>query len=39
MKVVLLQEIERYNKLLEVLHRMLKDTKAAVAGLVRLPLE
>lgn len=34
MKVVLYQEIERYNKLLAALHRMLKETKAAVAGLV-----
>lgn len=34
MKVVLFQEVERYNKLLGVLHRMLKDTKAAVSGLV-----
>lgn len=34
MKVVLYQEIERYNKLLAAVHRMLKETKAAVAGLV-----
>jgi len=34
MKVVLFQEIERYNVLLRKLHSQLRDTKLAVAGLV-----
>jgi len=34
MKTVLYQEVERYNKLLKVLHSMLEDLKLAVQGLI-----